>query len=628
MNEHITEYLDYYLGLTDPKFAVLIRGDWGSGKTYFIKDYKAGKENIIYVSLNGVSSFAEIEDIFFQELNPMLASKGARFIGNIVSKAFKVTASIDTNSDGKSDGSLSPSLGGVSLQSFLINLENKVIIFDDLERCVISLRSVLGYINNFIEHDGLKVIILANENDILQNEEKEKSLQQKHPYKEIKEKVIGKSFTLSIDTERAFDFFVNACDDTNGFCRKFKTIKELIIEIFETSTYNNLRHLRQTITDFERFSTFLPENVFESTKIDLYRHIASLFFATSFELRKGSIELSDIRLLMANNFAHIEEEKAAILTEIKKQKYSIFLNLSHPVSSKHITEYLDKGIVDIEDLNTSIMSSNYFLNENTPYWKKLWYFFDQEDEVFDSLIRTALEKLENCKISDKYEVIQVVCVLLLLSKVELITETSDEIIKLGEQNIKHLKSTDKLRDSTEDQFFETVSSGLTYHGIDSLDEAKSFVAFVKSEFDSINIDKYQKLSESLMMLFNDAQINEFFDKILSPDEYLHVPILSYINPINFAKAVLTLNNKAKKELPYQFERRYKNIHPESTVISECDWLKELKIELESLVEIAPFTLGKYNIKIDIIPRLGQIIENLEWYRKQSANDTSNPSNPI
>ncbi|WP_261373825.1 KAP family NTPase, partial [Yersinia massiliensis] len=39
-NDNIKEYLHYYLNLAhSPKFAVLINGPWGIGKTYLIKKY-------------------------------------------------------------------------------------------------------------------------------------------------------------------------------------------------------------------------------------------------------------------------------------------------------------------------------------------------------------------------------------------------------------------------------------------------------------------------------------------------------------------------------------------------------------------------------------------------------------
>lgn len=68
MNNHIEKYLDYYKNLeVSPEYAVLLRGNLGSGKTWFIKDYiKRNTDlNHLYVSLNGVSSFQEIVDSYF-----------------------------------------------------------------------------------------------------------------------------------------------------------------------------------------------------------------------------------------------------------------------------------------------------------------------------------------------------------------------------------------------------------------------------------------------------------------------------------------------------------------------------------------------------------------------------------
>ncbi|HBM2559382.1 TPA: hypothetical protein LUX60_003929, partial [Enterobacter hormaechei subsp. xiangfangensis] len=36
LNEHLRTYLEYYTGLTNPKYAVLVDGEWGVGKTHSI----------------------------------------------------------------------------------------------------------------------------------------------------------------------------------------------------------------------------------------------------------------------------------------------------------------------------------------------------------------------------------------------------------------------------------------------------------------------------------------------------------------------------------------------------------------------------------------------------------------
>ena len=45
MNEHVEKYLDHYCGLkVFPEYGVLLKGAWGAGKTWFIKQYIKNKK--------------------------------------------------------------------------------------------------------------------------------------------------------------------------------------------------------------------------------------------------------------------------------------------------------------------------------------------------------------------------------------------------------------------------------------------------------------------------------------------------------------------------------------------------------------------------------------------------------
>lgn len=37
MNESIFSFLNYYASCPNPQYAIMLRGNWGCGKTYFIK---------------------------------------------------------------------------------------------------------------------------------------------------------------------------------------------------------------------------------------------------------------------------------------------------------------------------------------------------------------------------------------------------------------------------------------------------------------------------------------------------------------------------------------------------------------------------------------------------------------
>ena len=40
LNKHVDDFLDYYLNrCLEPDFAILLKGKWGCGKSYYIKNY-------------------------------------------------------------------------------------------------------------------------------------------------------------------------------------------------------------------------------------------------------------------------------------------------------------------------------------------------------------------------------------------------------------------------------------------------------------------------------------------------------------------------------------------------------------------------------------------------------------
>ncbi|HDR8221470.1 TPA: hypothetical protein QC102_006086, partial [Bacillus cereus] len=119
-----------------------------------------------------------------------------------------------------------------------------VLCFDDLERCKIEITEILGYINNFVEHDDFKTIIIGNEKEIKdinieQNKElkmltainsleaqqelnKENILKQlsslfteQKSYDVIKEKIIGKTLFYVPDISAVIDDIIAEYNRSN-----------------------------------------------------------------------------------------------------------------------------------------------------------------------------------------------------------------------------------------------------------------------------------------------------------------------------------------------------------------------------------------------------------------------------
>src|SRR6202012_1000021 len=145
-NKHITEYLEYYLDLSiAPEYAVLLRGDWGSGKTWYMKNFVAQHEQYKYlrVSLYGITSPREIEDSFYEQMHPFLGNKVTKLAAKIGKGLLKGALKIDLG--GKDEATINSNIPDIDLQQFSKISENSILIFDDLERCSIPIADLLGY---------------------------------------------------------------------------------------------------------------------------------------------------------------------------------------------------------------------------------------------------------------------------------------------------------------------------------------------------------------------------------------------------------------------------------------------------------------------------------------------------
>ncbi|HBF7094559.1 TPA: hypothetical protein KOU56_003644 [Clostridioides difficile] len=195
----IKEYIDDSIY----NHAILIDGDWGSGKTYFVKNNlikeieSYSNKKVIYISLYGIKATQDISNEISISIFDKTKGKKAKFIKKtktILSSGVKIGADILKNK-------------GIDILNLkdifeeLLNLSKYILVFDDLERCNCNVNEVLGYINNFVEHDGIKVIIVANEKEIKSNESYKE-------YVKIKEKLIGITINYSPNLESTTKQFI------------------------------------------------------------------------------------------------------------------------------------------------------------------------------------------------------------------------------------------------------------------------------------------------------------------------------------------------------------------------------------------------------------------------------------
>lgn len=611
MNEHIKEYLDYYTNLQiNPGYAIMLRGQWGSGKTWYIKNYINDNEKYLYVSLYGVTSYNEIEDAFFQQLHPVLASKGMKLAGKIIKGLIKTTIKVDIDGDGKEDGSISSGVPDINLPSYLKNIDNKILIFDDLERCAIPIQNILGHINQFVENNGLKVIVLANEIEIIKLDEKADNKDNAKSYLTIKEKLIGKSFDIKTDFDSALNTFVAESKDEKSKSLLNKK-RDLIKELFKTANYENLRHLRQAILDFERFYKFLPKTAYK--KEELIEHIISLFFAISFEIKKGKITEEDILKLFLVDYFSKKKDDEKTPTQVIRDKYPVFGIYYHPINESLWTEYFKNGTINKNELKTSIENSIYFQQENTPNWIKLWHYYDLDDNSFEKLFGLVYKDFEDLKIKNKYELLQVTCMFISFSEINLIPHKKKDIIEIAKKNVEALKKSGDLKISKHEEFPSESSHGLGYQGL-KIQETIDFVKYVSEQVNKSQYEDYPTLAKQLLETL-ESSVELFREYVTLSNSrnniYYDVPILNYIAAKKFSETVLKLSNKDKKSLGWALEKRYQFNEFNTKIKDELDWIREVYEILNKEKDKRKGKISGHIIEFSLLKSLDKCIKQLE-----------------
>ena len=176
-SKEIVDAVISYVRDENAKYAILIDGTWGSGKTYLYENYlvdaidsvevgKNERKQNVYISLYGISSIDSLAKQLIT--NYLIYVKGN---GNkLIKKGLKPLAGII----GIASSAFSFSIGPISTDlsnvfekiEGSIDVKDMVICFDDLERCTIPINEFFGFVNNLIEHCNCKVIILADEKNI------------------------------------------------------------------------------------------------------------------------------------------------------------------------------------------------------------------------------------------------------------------------------------------------------------------------------------------------------------------------------------------------------------------------------------------------------------------------------
>ena len=174
--KEIVNAVNKYIGDEEAKYAILIDGVWGSGKTYLYENYlvdaieskEIGKEKNkqnVYISLYGISTIDSLAKQLVINYLVYVKVNGGKVAKKIM-KSLSGFISAVSNAFSISVHALSVDFSKMNNLCNEINVKDMVICLDDLERCAIPINELFGFVNNLIEHCNCKVIILADEKNI------------------------------------------------------------------------------------------------------------------------------------------------------------------------------------------------------------------------------------------------------------------------------------------------------------------------------------------------------------------------------------------------------------------------------------------------------------------------------
>ncbi|UGA43465.1 KAP family NTPase [Bradyrhizobium quebecense] len=587
-NKQVWDYLTYYIDLAHaPGFAVLVSGRWGVGKTYLLKDFlkvtfDEDAANYVYVSLYGLSSIEEIDDALFQAAFPVMTGTAAKVAGRIAKAGLKF---------------LKVEPGDWNIKEFLNKFRAKVYVFDDLERCEAPINKVLGYINQFVEHGGAKVIILANEQEIGADED----------YARRREKLIGKTLQVRSVFDEAFKHFVSNIDHAGarGF---IEVAASDIATIYGQADLDNLRILQQTMWDFERFfAALLPEHTANKEAVTT---LLRLLFVLSFEFKGARASEEDIltgRGMTAAIMDQFDKEAPRRPLAVAGERYPMVDIDDNVLSNELLVDYLVRGVVDADAIREELNASRFFVSvANEPAWRTVWHWYERSDAEFDAALAKMETQFKQRAFTIDGEILHVCGLRLFLADKGILKLSKADVVAECKQYVDDLYAAKKLETGAADDPREIRFQGWGGLGICESDTAeyKAIFKHLISTIQQSVVDSYPDRAKQLLSLMI-SEVDAFYRQVslshADASKYVRSPVLAKMPVDDFVNAYLALHPSEQRVVMMALKGRYEYGRLDQQLKEEKPWIVAVHAALtKRLQELSPISQRRVGM-------------HLEWY---------------
>ena len=640
MEELVESILDYVKAdYTD--YAIMINGEWGSGKTYFWNNkirnkidslnVNGKKYSTIYMSLYGISNLDDISKKIFIETTQLMDKNMKKYMAShdrtIIPEYAKTGLDMAHFFGTKQNNEK------IDYSQFF-STDDKVLCFDDLERANVDVIDILGYINNFVEHDHIKTIIICNEKELstkLKSSnlefktfiatyllDKEGSLlkadkpmvekigekieyifDKANDYERIKEKLIGETFEYAPQFSYIINGLLMRYETNPDLIRFLREHTDLITNTFIKSGTRNLRILKHALNDFQK----IFENVnkfYPNTNLRVLQTMLIFTIAVSFEIKAGKITkdkfvninsneeyksiLVSSRVLMDNRQFYIKEFDNNYYFNFKAE-YRFF---------KFIEMYVRTRIFDMKAFKNDMeMIIETIDTEKLPGYKRLLTeeYWKISDDDFPAIIEEVLKNVMNGD-------------LVLINIVKLFAYFSyfskKNLIDYDMQTIKNifLKGMDKVAPKSE--YCDNLEEELSKIGIDVGDDMKEILIHFHEINRELKIRMCRKQADEIFKCIP-MKMETFYEKFT--ENWMNKPILNYYETSKMIQRITCASNedivKIKEML---LDRASKN---KKELIPELPFINELKKALEI------YCKGKENsIKIVMLKEFASDSDNI------------------
>lgn len=591
--EYLKNSIDTYLAENNPGYAVQLVGEWGSGKTFFVKQHL--KDNMYYVSAFGVS---DINEMYAELFCLMHKAKGRlkNFFLKIRNLKFTFFGATLPIGDGMS------SLVTAIIKKDLKN--DKVIVIDDVERSSIPKDIIFGFISNCLENYNCHIILLMNDIDSDNS---------------LIEKTIGRRLKLTPDFYNVYDFFI--CDYKNK--KYFIEHKDNIIDVFSKMDCKSLRILKRVLFEVDTIIKCIDKDYITKCSGIIFENLI-LFVSLSVLVKQGKVQVSKIKNRIEYMAHFLFDSQGDIEDKEDHDSVQEFVVLhrafngeldlaSDFLNNNIIDEILEHGVFIEENIRNSIEDYIGKRDGSIEPWKIIYQLSHFSDDKVDEAMKQINFIMTNNKFIDLGHAMHNISAIIYVKECYCDLFNITDIDKYIKEYLEHLYTNTRifLNDYSNHWFYHDfdASHGFSYISKDN-DYFNEMIFFIKDKCRVYTENYIKEAGEK----FNDLIINDFElakDIIYTDDSdkriYKENSVFKYCDPHLLSKKLMILSFDDCNVISDLFRCRYRDSQINFKLSDEYNWLENV---VNSLILNNESNTGLAKVRIN------RVINNFKYILKK------------